>query len=147
MSTDVDPVILTNGVARDKLLVAGLASVAAAVVANIVAFFIARALFDLPADFPPLSVGAISFFTIIGTGLGALVFAWLSRRSVTPFRTYRNVAVVALILSIIPNILAAFNPAMFPFPGGTATAFLVLTLFHVIAAVVSVTVLFRLARG
>ena len=120
---------------------AGLLSVAAAVVANIVAFFIARAVFDLPAGFPPLSVGAITFFTVIGTGLGALVYGWLSRRSAHPARTYRLVALVALIISIIPNILAALNPAMFPFPGGTATAFLVLTLFHVIAAVVSVTVL------
>ena len=120
---------------------AGLLSVAAAVVANIVAFFIARAVFDLPAGFPPLSVGAITFFTVIGTGLGALVYGWLSRRSAHPARTYRLVALVALIISIIPNILAALNPAMFPFPGGTATAFLVLTVFHVIAAVVSVTVL------
>lgn len=146
MSTTIQSASSANGVARDRLLVAGLASVAAAVVANIVAFVIARAVFDLPADFPPLSVAAITFFTLIGTGLGALVFAWLSRRSAAPFRTYRIVAVVALVLSIIPNILAVFNPAMFPFPGGTATAFLVLVLFHVIAAVVSVTVLFRLAR-
>ena len=126
-----------------NLLRAGLLSVAAAVVANIIAFFIARAVFDLPAGFPPLSVGAITFFTILGTGVGALVYAWLARRSAAPARAYRIVALVALIVSIIPNILAAFNPAMFPFPGGTATAFLVLTLFHVIAAVVSVMVLTR----
>ena len=128
---------------RGNLLRAGLLSVAAAVVANIIAYFIARAVFDLPADFPPLSVGAITFFTIIGTGLGALVFAWLARRSAAPARAYRRIAVVALIVSIIPNVPAALNPALFPFPGGTATAFLVLTLFHVVAAVVSVGVLTR----
>ena len=63
--------------------------------------------------------------------MGALVYAWLARRSANPARAYRIVALVALIVSIIPNVLAAFNPAMFPFPGGTATAFLALTLFHV----------------
>lgn len=136
----------SNGVDRSKLLVAGLASVAAAVAANLIAFFIVRAFVDLPPDFPPLTVGAIAFFTILGTGLGALVFAWLARRSATPVRTYVRIAVVALVLSVIPNFLAAANPAMFPFPGGTATAFLVLVLFHVIAAVVSVVVLFRLAK-
>jgi len=134
-----------NGTNHGNLRRAGLLSVAAAVVANIVAFFIAKAVFDLPAGFMPLSVGAITLFTIIGTGLGALVYAWLARRSATPARTYRIIAVAVLIVSIIPNILAAFNPAMFPFPGGTATAFLVLILFHVIAAVVSVVVLTRLA--
>jgi hypothetical protein len=125
---------------------AGLASVAAAVAANLAAFFIVRAVVDLPADFPPLSVPSIAFFTIVGTGLGALVFAWLARRSATPFKTYRTIAIVAFIVSIIPNLLAALNPAMFPFPGGTATAFLVLILFHVIAFVVSVFVLFRMVR-
>lgn len=138
---------LPHTIKRGRLLRAGLLSVVAAVAANLIAFFILRAMLDLPADFLPLSVGAITFFTVVGTGLGALVFAWLSRRSATPFRTYRNVAVVVLILSIIPNILAVFNPAMFPFPGGTAMDFIVLILFHVIATVVSVAVLFRLARA
>ena len=135
-----------NRVNRSKLLTAGLASVAAAVAANVVAFWLVRAVVDLPAGFMPLSVGAIAFFTIIGTGLGALVFAWLAGRSAAPFKTYRNVALVAFIVSIIPNVLAALNPAMFPFPGGTTAAFLVLILFHVIATVVSVAVLFRLVR-
>ena len=66
---------------------------------------------------------------------------WLNRNII-----FVLVAVIALVLSIIPNFMAAANPAMFPFPGGTATAFLVLVLFHIIAAVVSVVVLFRMAR-
>ena len=70
----------SNGVNRGKLVTAGLASVAAAVAANVVALFIIRALIDLPPDFPPLTVGAITFFTIIGTGLGALVFGWPGAR-------------------------------------------------------------------
>ncbi|CUS05810.1 conserved membrane protein of unknown function [Candidatus Promineifilum breve] len=137
---------VSNGVNRSKLPTAGLASVAAAVAANLLAFVIIRALVDLPAGFMPLSVMSITFFTILGTGLGALLFAWLAGRSAAPFRTYRTIAIVAFVVSIIPNVLAALNPAMFPFPGGTAAAFLVLILFHVVAAVVSVAVLFRLAR-
>ncbi len=129
------------------LLIAALASVAAAVAANLIALFLVRAVVDLPDGFMPLSAGSVAAFTLIGTGLGALVYAWLRRRSAAPARTYARVAVVALIVSVIPNFLAAANPAMFPFPGGNATAFLVLTLFHVIAAAVSVTVLLRLAGG
>jgi len=131
---------------RSKLAVAGLASVAAAVAANLITFFIVRALVQLPDGFPPLTAGAIASFTILGTGLGALLFAWLARRSAAPIRTYVRLAVIVLVLSIIPNILAVANPAMFPFPGGDATAFLVLTLFHVIAAAVSVSVLARMSR-
>ncbi len=129
------------------LLIAALASVAAAVAANLIALFLVRAVVDLPDGFMPLSAGSVAAFTLIGTGLGALVYAWLRRRSAAPARTYARVAVVALIVSVIPNFLAMANPALFPFPGGNATAFLVLTLFHVIAAAVSVTVLLRLAGG
>ncbi|HOU40816.1 MAG TPA: DUF6069 family protein [Promineifilum sp.] len=141
MTTPVSPT------GRRSLLTAALASVAAAVAANLVALLLVRAVVDLPDNFPPLTAGSVAAFTLIGTGLGALVYAWLRRRSATPGRTYGRVAVVALILSIIPNFLAMANPAMFPFPGGNATAFLVLTLFHVIAAAVSVAVLLRLAGG
>ncbi len=139
MTTPVSPTV------RRSLLTAALASVAAAVAANLLALLLVRAVVDLPDGFPPLTAGSVAAFTLIGTGLGALVYAWLRRRSAAPGRTYGRVAVVALILSIIPNFLAMANPAMFPFPGGNATAFLVLTLFHVIAAAVSVGVLLRLA--
>jgi hypothetical protein len=138
--------LLDNGVNHQKLLKAGLGSVAAAVAANILAFLIIGVIIDLPASFLPLTIGAISFFTIIGTGLGALVFWWLSRRSATPVRTYWIIAIITLILSILPNLAAAVNPTLFPFPGGSATGFMVLVLFHVIAMLVSVTVLTRLAR-
>ena len=141
MTTPVSPT------GRRSLLTAALASVAAAVAANLVALLLVRAVVDLPDGFPPLTATAVAAFTLLGTGLGALVYAWLRRRSATPARTYIRVAVVALILSVIPNFLAMANPAMFPFPGGNATAFLVLTLFHVIAAAVSVAVLLRLAGG
>ncbi len=137
----------SGGAERGNLLVAGLASVAAAIAATLLALLLVRAVVDLPADFPPLTAVAVAFFTLLGTGLGALVYAWLRRRSAAPGRTYVRVAVVALIISILPNFLAMANPALFPFPGGNATAFLVLTLFHVIAAAVSVAVLLRLAGG
>jgi hypothetical protein len=135
-----------NGLGRGRLLRAGVLSVAAAVAANLIAYFILRAALDLPADFPPLSAGAITLFTIIGTGLGALAFAWLARRSATPARPYVRLAAVALVVSILPNLAAAANPALFPFPGGTTAVFLTLVVFHMIAAVVSVVVLLRLAR-
>lgn len=138
MTTPVSPTV------RRSLLTAALASMAAAIAVNLLALLLVRAVVDLPDGFPPLTAGSVAAFTLIGTGLGALVYAWLRRRAAAPARTYIRVAVVALILSVIPNFLAMANPAMFPFPGGNATAFLVLTLFHVLAAAVSVAVLLRL---
>jgi hypothetical protein len=131
----------SNGIDRSRLLMAMIASVAAAALANVVMYFIVGLLYDAPEGFAPLTLGPILLFTIVGTSAGALLFWFLSGRSANPIRTYRLIALVALILSIIPNIVAYFNPSMFPMPGGTPMAFLVLILFHIVAAVVSVMVL------
>lgn len=144
-TTTASTATLDNGIDRRRLPRAAALSVLAAVAANLIALFAMRAALDLPAGFPPLTAGAITAFTILGTGLGALVFWWLSGRSRTPVRTYWIVAVVALVVSILPNLAAMGNPAMFPFPGGTSTAFVALIVFHVIAMVVSVVVLTRVA--
>ncbi len=126
---------------QSRILTASIASVVGAVAANSIAFLIVGLFYDAPEGFAPLSIPSIALFTAAGTAGGALVFWFLSRRSATPIKTYRLIVIVVLILSIIPNILAYFNPSMFPIPGGVPSAFLVLTLFHVIAAVTSFLIL------
>jgi H+/Cl- antiporter ClcA len=140
------PVTATGSIDTSRILTAALASIGGAVVANIIARFLIGLFYTPPAGFTPLDYLSIIFFTVIGTGLGALVFWFLSKRSANPISTYRTIAIVALVLSIIPNILAAFNPSMFPMPGGDPTAFLVLILFHIIAAVVSFVILTSMVK-
>lgn len=132
---------MSTAVDSSKLLSASALSVGGAAVANAIAYFFVNLFYDAPAGFAPLTLPPILIFTVVGTSLGALVFWFLSRRSATPVRTYRIVALIALIVSIVPNIAAYFNPSLFPIPGGEPAAFLVLILFHVVAAVVSVSIL------
>jgi hypothetical protein len=136
----------SNGIDNSRILTAALASVGGAVVANVIARLIVGLFYTPPAGFMPLGYVSIILFTAVGTGLGALVFWFLSKRSANPISTYRTIAIVALVLSVIPNIAAYFNPSMFPIPGGDPTAFLVLTLFHVIAAVVSFYILTSMVK-
>lgn len=133
----------TSGqVDSSKLLSASLLSIVGAAVANLVLYFAVNAFYDAPEGFLPLTPGPILFFTVLGTSLGALVFWFLTRRSDTPIRAYRVVATVAAIVSIIPNVLGAISPTTMPFPfPADSTAFLLLILFHVVAAVVSVWIL------
>lgn len=126
---------------RSKVLSAAVLSVVGAAVANLITFFIVGLFYDAPDGFLPLTVPPILFFTVIGTSVGAFIYWLLSRRSDRPARPYGIIALVALILSIIPNIAAYFNPNLFPLPGGDPTAFLVLIIFHVVAAVASVGIL------
>lgn len=129
--------VLDNG----RIWKAGLLAIGASVVANLATFFVLSALLDLPTDFPPLSAGAIAFMTVLFTFIAVVVFAIVARVSKRPIRTYWIIATVAFVISIIPNLLAAMNPAIFPFPGGTTQAFLALIVFHVVAFLVTVGIL------
>ena len=132
-------------IAKERIWRSGLVAVALSVVVNGVAYFILNAILGLPspADFPPLSVGAIGVLTAVFTLLGVAAFALVTRLSRRPIRTYRIVATVAFVLSIVPNILSALNPeaAPFPFPISSSLGFWVLIIFHVIAYLMTVWVM------
>jgi hypothetical protein len=96
----------------------------------------------VPPEFLPLST---PFPTIIFTTLGVLaaviVFAIVGRFARQPVRTYTIIAIVALLLSLIPNVMMLVDPASSPFPGSNLGNVTVLMLQHVVAAVVAVWVL------
>lgn len=126
----------------------GLLAVVAAIVANVLVRIILAALLDLPADFPPLQAGAIVALTAVFTTVGVVVFAVVARRAKRPIRTFHIIAAAAFVVSIIPNLISAANPAAlpFPFPGATAQAFLILIIFHVVAYLVTVGILTTATR-
>jgi len=138
---------LTRNISLSAILRAGVAAIVAAVVANLIALVVLRAVLDLPTDFPPLQFGPIAIFTAIGVALGVVVFAIISRVARQPVRTFWIVAMVALLVSLVPNVLLMLNPAAAPVPGGSTLAYGVLSVFHIIAAFVSVPMLTRLARA
>src|SRR6186997_703245 len=85
-------------------------------------------LLDLPAGFPPLTWQGLIFFTVVGVGLGVLVFAVVAMFSSTPIRTYRKIALVVLVLSMLPDAWLPGNV-----PGATWPAAIVLMVTHVAA--------------
>lgn len=115
--------------------VGGLAILASAV-ANAVVYFIASALVRFPPEFPPLaSVVPPILFTVMFTLVAVVVFAVVARRSSQPVRLYRIIAVVALILSFIPDLTLPGNPM---FPGATPAAIGTLVVMHFVAAAITV---------
>lgn len=134
----------SSTVSAARFLGAGVLTVVAAVVANLVVRALLFALFDLPMEFVPFQPFRVAFLTTAGVGAAALVFAVIARRSDRPISVFRRVAVVAFVLSAVPNVALAVNPEAAPFPDASATGFLVLIIFHVVAAVISVILLPRL---
>jgi hypothetical protein len=102
---------------------------------------LALAVLNIPADFVQLQTPAFLPLTVVGV-LGAVIaFAIVGRLARRPVRTFQIVAVVALVLSFLPDIGLFATGA----PGATLPAVLVLMLMHIVAAVVAVGVLTRLA--
>jgi len=123
----------------------GALAIVAAVVANLLTRAVVLAVMDLPTGFDPLEVGPIAILTAIGVLGAVIVFAIVTRVARRPIRTFSIVGMAALVISCIPNVLLALDPTAAPMPGGTTSAFLVLILFHVVAAFVAILILTRLA--
>lgn len=132
---------------RNKIPRAAALAVGYSVAANLIARQLLGQVIEFPAGFLPLTPGPIAVFTLIGTAMGGLVFWLMARALPNPLRPFQVVALAALVLSIIPNLVLMGNPQMAPMPGGTPQAFGVLIVFHVIAGLITIFVLSRMTRG
>lgn len=129
-----------------RLWWAGPVAAVASVIANLLMRALLVPLFNPPAEFTPLTPPPITLFTLGGTLAAAMVYAVVARLSARPTRAFVIVAGVALIVSILPDLALMANPAAAPFPGGSALTFGLLIVFHVVAALVCVTLLTALTR-
>lgn len=113
----------------------GLIAAGASVLAVLLAQTIALAIWPDLALFKPLdSFARTALFTLI-PALGASgVFAWLVARKQEPVRSFTRIAAVVLLLSVIPDYVL-------PVAHRTLLASTVTAALHVVAAVVTVSVL------
>ena len=79
-------------------------------------------------------------FTGVLVTAAVLVFAVVARVAATPVRTYRRIALGALLLSLIPDLLLPGSGA----PGATWPAISALMVMHVVAWWITVQMLTRL---
>ena len=129
----------SGGKSKTSLWKSGLLALVAAVVANIAVRAGAVALFDIPAEFPPLaSSGPVVFFTSVGTVGAVLVFAVIASMSRRPVAVFRVVAGVVLLVSFFPDLWLLSEQGAAGFPGATAAGVGVLMGMHVVAAAIIV---------
>ena len=120
----------------------GLLAIVLATLANLLVRAIALPFITVPPEFLPVSLASPTIiFTIGGVLAAVIVFAIVGRFSRQPARTFTIIAVVALLLSFVPNVGMIINPASAPFPGGNMGSMSVLIIQHIVAAVVAVWVL------
>jgi hypothetical protein len=128
------------------LLRAGAAMIAVAVVANTIIWAISAAILQPPAEFQPLANPVLAIvFTVLYLIPAVLVYALVVRVAAAPLRRYRLIALVALLLSCIPNLMVVLDPSTAPMPGFTAERSLALAVMHIAAWACAITILPRLA--
>jgi len=130
-----------------KILMAGTITIIISVALNYLVYWVATSLLGIKSDFGPFASPIfIALYTVVFLVIAILVWWWIARRSQTPETTFKTVALFALILSLIPNVLLLFmrGPAELGTP--TPPAMLVLTAMHVVTWLVTISVLPRFSR-
>lgn len=122
-----------------QLLLRGILAIVAAVVANLLVRAILVAVVDISPAFQPMYPRAIVFVTTLGVGAAVVVFALINRFTRRPVPIFHRVALVALVISLLPNVALLMAPSdPEDFPGKTTAGVLSLMLMHVVAYVITV---------
>lgn len=123
--------------AGPRAWVVWLQTIVGAVAANLLLRAAALAVFDIPAEFEPLATAVPTIlFTVIGVAAGLLVALAVDSTSANPVPLFRNIVIVALLLSLLPDLYMFTSSGAAAFPGATVPAVVTLMLQHVAAAAV-----------
>jgi hypothetical protein len=127
---------------RGRFARIGLATVIAATLANVVVYFLGHAVISYDPLFLPLAgVSGAIVFTLPAAIVAVLLYAALLRFARYPVRTFTIVSAVVFVVTAIPDF--TYIPTV---AGVTVAQTAVLVLMHIVAAVVIVGMLTRLAR-
>ena len=127
---------------RGRFARVGLATVVAAVLANVLVYALGGAFVGYDPEFVVLAnaSGTILFTVVPATG-AVLLYAALRRFARRPARAFAIIAAVVLVASIVPDF--TYIPTV---PGATAGQTAILVLMHAVAAGVIVGMLTTLAQ-
>jgi hypothetical protein len=134
--------VASPAVGRGRFVLVGLATVAAAVIANLLVYLLGSVVVGYDPQFIVLAnASGTILFTVIPAIVAVLLYAALMRFTSNPARIFTSIAVVVLIVSLIPDL--TYIPSV---PGASSGQTAVLMLMHVVAAVVIVSMLTTLTR-
>ena len=126
---------MPNADAGRSMWVTGLIVVGTAVVGNLALRAGGLALFEIRPEFAPLATAAPTIlFTVVGVTAATVVFVLVRRSSARPGPLFRRVALVALAVSLVPDVWLLTEGAASAFPGATLPGVIVLMSQHVLAA-------------
>jgi len=123
-----------------RSLLAGAIAIALSVIANLVIRWLGLLIVPVDPGFMPLSTWQpVAIMTTLFLVVATIVFLVINAFAANPPRVFSIVALIALIISLIPNVLMLFNSAPLPNLGTpTPGAAIILMLQHVAAYAITV---------
>jgi hypothetical protein len=132
----------SRSIAWGRYALVALGTVVAAVLANVLVYYLGRALVGYDPQFTILAeVGTTIFFTAIPAIGAVALYALLLRFAANPARTFAIIAAVVLVVTTIPDF--TYIPGA---PGATTGQAVTLACMHLVAAVVITGLLTRFAH-
>src|SRR6185312_9871264 len=124
----------SRSIGRGRFARLGLATIAAAVVANVLVYFLGDVIVGYDSTFVVLAnVSGTIIFTLAPAIIAVLLYAALLRTINNPARVFTIISAVLLVLSIVPDV--TYIPTVAGSSNGQTA---VLILMHVVAAAVIV---------
>ena len=131
-----------QGVALRKLVWVGPLTIVIAALVNMVIRTIAVAFFGVPAGFTYLQAPFVIGSTVVFLLQALLAFVLAGRFAPSPVRTFRVLALVALLVSFLNPVMALVG--LFPAPGMNLPIFWTMIVMHAVTALITVNLLTRL---
>jgi uncharacterized protein DUF6069 len=125
----------TRTVSWKSTAVAAAVGAVGGLVINTVIATLARALFDIPAEFRQLTLPVYGFLTVVGAIAGAIGWHLVATRSRNAAGTLRVLVPTVLVLSLIPDVILLVTGSQ---PGTTTAGVVALMLMHVGVAAAAV---------
>jgi Family of unknown function (DUF6069) len=125
---------------RMRLAVVGAVLVLVATAAELLLATVLRAAFGVPAGFSPLTAPAVATMTVAGMIGATVLFGWMAGARPDPRAAFVRIALVALVLSWLPD-LGIWVTGVFPHT--TGGGIISLMALHPVAAGIAIGILYR----
>ena len=127
---------------RGRYALLSLATVAAAVLANVAVYYLGALVVGYNSGFIVLAnPSGIALFTVVPAIVATLVYGGLLRFTRRPERTFSIIAAIVFVVTTIPDF--TYIPSV---PGATNGQTAILVLTHIVAAAVIIGMLTKLSR-
>lgn len=130
-----------------RVLLAGVIAIGASVAVNLIVRWLGLLVLPVDPSFMPLSSWEPTvLFTTIFLVLATIVYLIINAFAANPPRVFTIVATVALVLSLIPDVMFLINPSAMPMGTPTIGAVVILVTQHILAYLIALWAFTRWAQ-